>query len=346
MSERYPEYFRSNFPNNIDEFDYMNDVTGELYIALTAYNDYVKSGNFTAAMQLLNANPDLKKCIFNADKHNKILDALMALETLFYEDIETYITTVVKDRGYWSSTTDDYVKYNVVLDENNIPYIAIQDVLDNKAELTDVNYWKMLAIKGDKGDKGDKGTSFVNRGVYIDGNVYNEFEVVLYDGKLYVSCVNDNQQSPADGTGNWVCVSDVGVYIADENNPGIVKPDGDSITIDNDGTIHCKSATDSDTLDGKHASDFALKSTYTDVIIGTDWVGTEAPYSYTIDIQDVTDTCNIELVISPSITKEQYDVLAKACISSGTQAEGSVTIIAFGEKPTIDLPIRIIVRGD
>lgn len=42
----------------------------------------------------------------------------------------------------------------------------------------------------------------------------------------------------------------------------------------------------------------------------------------------------------------QYEQLVSAGICGGTQATGSITLSAYGDKPVIDLPVVVLVRGD
>lgn len=92
----------------------------------------------------------------------------------------------------------------------------------------------------------------------------------------------------------------------------------------------------------------ADKSTTTEATLLTSgWTGDSAPYSYNLSVMGVTPTSNQELLPALGITVEQLEALQAANIQDGGQAAGSITLKAFGEdKPTIDLPIRIILRGD
>lgn len=82
-------------------------------------------------------------------------------------------------------------------------------------------------------------------------------------------------------------------------------------------------------------------------LLASGWTGDSAPYSYTLAVTGVTATSNQEWLPALDITTEQLAALQAANIQDGGQAAGSVTLKAFGEdKPTIDLPIRIILRGD
>lgn len=75
------------------------------------------------------------------------------------------------------------------------------------------------------------------------------------------------------------------------------------------------------------------------------WTGTAAPYTYTISNSAITATSNQELTPATDITADQLTALQNANIIDGGQAAGSMTLKAFGEKPSVDIPVRIIVKG-
>ena len=81
-------------------------------------------------------------------------------------------------------------------------------------------------------------------------------------------------------------------------------------------------------------------------LLAASWSGDEAPYTYTLSVTGVTTTSNQEYLPALDITTEQLEALQAANIQDGGQAAGTATLKAFGTKPTIDLPIRIIKRGD
>ena len=76
------------------------------------------------------------------------------------------------------------------------------------------------------------------------------------------------------------------------------------------------------------------------------WSGDSAPYTYTLSISDVTTTSNQELLPALNITEEELTALQSANIQDGGQTADTIILKAFGDKPTIDLPIRVILRGD
>ena len=79
----------------------------------------------------------------------------------------------------------------------------------------------------------------------------------------------------------------------------------------------------------------------------TGWEGSAAPFTFVLNnVSGVTDSNNVELVVPSDINLEQVESYKSASIVTGIQATNSITLKAYGEKPTIDLPITVIIRGD
>lgn len=71
------------------------------------------------------------------------------------------------------------------------------------------------------------------------------------------------------------------------------------------------------------------------------WSGTTSPFSQTVTVKGVTAT-SVQQILPPlNITAEQLKALQAANIQDGGQATDQITLLAFGSKPTIDLPLRI-----
>ena len=75
------------------------------------------------------------------------------------------------------------------------------------------------------------------------------------------------------------------------------------------------------------------------------WSGNSAPYTYTLTVNGVTDTSMQEIVFATSINLEQLTAGQNANIQDGGQSANTIVLKAWGEKPTVDLPIRVIMRG-
>lgn len=83
-----------------------------------------------------------------------------------------------------------------------------------------------------------------------------------------------------------------------------------------------------------------------ETLSASSWSGDSAPYTYTLAVTGVTTSSNQELLPALNITSEQLTALQSANIQDGGQSADTITLKAFGDKPTIDLPIRVILRGD
>ena len=70
--------------------------------------------------------------------------------------------------------------------------------------------------------------------------------------------------------------------------------------------------------------------------------------TYTINNSNITATNVIELLPRENngTTQAQMEVLSGAMIVGGTQAVGSIQLVALGDVPTIDIPVTLIIRSD
>lgn len=72
----------------------------------------------------------------------------------------------------------------------------------------------------------------------------------------------------------------------------------------------------------------------------SNWVGSEAPYTYTLTGYDGR---TVEVVEDVSMTMEQLAAIENAKIKSDPSSDENI-LYAFGDKPTIDVPVLLIVR--
>lgn len=94
-------------------------------------------------------------------------------------------------------------------------------------------------------------------------------------------------------------------------------------------------------------SNLSTKSTVTDAtLLATNWTGDSKPYTYTLTVSGVTSTSNQEILPSLDITLKQLMALQSANLQDGGQSSNTIVLKCFGANPTIDIPIRVVVRGD
>lgn len=87
-TERYIDTPLTNFPVGEDTFDRMTDVTTDLLSLVLEYNRLYQSGSLTEAANLLTNNPELKACLFDADKYNQFRDAVIAMERFLLNQVD------------------------------------------------------------------------------------------------------------------------------------------------------------------------------------------------------------------------------------------------------------------
>lgn len=68
--------------------------------------------------------------------------------------------------------------------------------------------------------------------------------------------------------------------------------------------------------------------------------------TYILTVNGVTANSNQDILPSTSITAKQLNAAQLANIIDGGQSENTIIFKAFGEVPAIDIPIRVILKGD
>lgn len=95
-------------------------------------------------------------------------------------------------------------------------------------------------------------------------------------------------------------------------------------------------------FDGKAAISKTVEAT----LFVANWTGDAAPYTYTLAVEGVTKTSNQEILPTANITWEQLIGLQGTNMIDGGQDTNTIILKATKNKPTVDIPIRIILRGD
>lgn len=83
-------------------------------------------------------------------------------------------------------------------------------------------------------------------------------------------------------------------------------------------------------------------SSITATLIASNWSGS-GPYTYNLTTSGVTTSSNGQIGLSPSATDAQYEAAALANIRITAQSANSITLTATGTKPTVNLPVVIVL---
>lgn len=95
-------------------------------------------------------------------------------------------------------------------------------------------------------------------------------------------------------------------------------------------------------FDGKALTSKIVSTT----LFAANWVGSTAPYTYTLTVSGVTSNSNQEILPAANITWNQLIGLQSTNMIDGGQATNTIILKATKNKPTVDIPIRVILRGD
>ena len=92
-------------------------------------------------------------------------------------------------------------------------------------------------------------------------------------------------------------------------------------------------------------TDYAAPAADTTATLSTTWTGSAAPYTQAVAISGMTADAKIEVGLASTATAEQYAAAAAAQLMCTAQAAGGITMTAYGEKPTVAIPILVRVVG-
>lgn len=110
-TKSYPQYPRSNFPDQVDDFATMQDPSSYQMSIVQQYEKLVANGDVDSAAALLKQNPDLDKSLFNAQKFNHISDGLKATQQFFKDDVEVYVADLFRNTIGIDDSVDGIAKH-------------------------------------------------------------------------------------------------------------------------------------------------------------------------------------------------------------------------------------------
>lgn len=107
-----------------------------------------------------------------------------------------------------------------------------------------------------------------------------------------------------------------------------------------------KSLNDKITTNTNNITKLNSNTIYT-TLSASNWIGDSAPFTYTINVgSSYTNPKVFDITANPTDTEEQIMAFMSLCGSPEcTLSNGNLTIKIYGEKPNIDIPILIVVRG-
>lgn len=116
----------------------------------------------------------------------------------------------------------------------------------------------------------------------------------------------------------------------------------DSVNVINDSSITTNSAFSST----KSEKTYAKKSTLVNTTLtASKWTGSSAPYTYVLPVSGATTSNIVEINYASNASSQAIEAYQNAMLADGGQTTNQITIKAT-EKPTVDIPITIVIRND
>lgn len=116
----------------------------------------------------------------------------------------------------------------------------------------------------------------------------------------------------------------------------------DSANVINDSSVTANSTFSST----KSEKTYAKKSTLVNTTLtASKWTGSSAPYTYVLPVSGATTSNIVEIDYASNASSAAIEAYQNAMLADGGQTTNQITIKAT-EKPTVDIPITIVIRND
>lgn len=231
---------RSTFPNQLDVFNEIADLPPSKKVQAKRYQELKMKEILSPAevSELNSLMTELQDFIITPEYTNKMLDALVNLESFFLNETVGFVNTKQTEmnsyvdtkktemqteinkfsyKGAYSPSTS-YLKNNFV-DFNdgssNQTYLCIENCIDKEPSSNPL-FWRKLTIQGAKGSKGDSGANFIFKGTWDNGITFMKDEAVRFGGMLFVSKIDNNvgnSPSLTSDTNYWFRAMDITVTV-------------------------------------------------------------------------------------------------------------------------------------
>jgi hypothetical protein len=75
------------------------------------------------------------------------------------------------------------------------------------------------------------------------------------------------------------------------------------------------------------------------------WSGTSAPFTQTVSVPEVTASNNIYVTVGSGASAAEYAAAVDAQLHCSAQGAGTITMKAFDTKPTVAIPLTVLILG-
>lgn len=191
----------------------------------------------------------------------------------------------------------------------------------------------------------------IPKGPYDAAAVYNILDMVTLNNKLWIAKQsNFSNQEPVQTNEYWMLAVDgtTDVKVLEQViTEKFTEYDGKFATVEEQlaatlGSVNEALAAMEQKLNTK--ADMSKVSEVT--IQSSGWSGSSAPYSNIVTVEGVTSSKFLEVMLPETATTSDVELFKKADIQKITTNTDSLTFYSYGTKPTSDLKVIVIIRGD
>jgi hypothetical protein len=329
------------FPNSLDPNLTFSDVTSANKDLVNQYYTYKESGDDSSAIDILTQHPDLKTTIITHETFQLLYDMCIAQERFYTSDFRTTVTTLVHNKGEFDNAVQ-YSMFDLVVYKYKAYLCNSSDVPIGTLPTTDS--WDRITFQG------PSGTGMAFFVTWDSAHDYVVQDCVPYSNRLYV-CIQANYgKQPDISPDYWKSVVFNPKQILYSVNQPENQAEGDIWLEKEDSghiTVHIKN--DASTYDNLYPNDIykaGISTLHHVNLLASGWQGSTPPFSYNINLVGITSTSLQQILPETNMTDEQENTLIDLNLREGVQSNNVFSILTYGEKPAIDIPIRVIIRGD
>ena len=236
MSDTYTDLSLTSFPDEIQTFTTLLNMTIDDANAINGYQQAMRDGDYSLAQQYFNQITNGSRKILDAEKINTLMETCMAIERFYLSDIAPYLNN---KQNEWEgiintfrflgnySASNSYKKNNFVLaTPNNYPelFLCIQDAPVG-TNITNTSYWRALTIRG---QQGQSGVTLSFRYTWDSTQTYYNQDIVVYDNMIFVATAQSTNQIPSASSSYWDLLYTVSqeIYPFSSSSPTVTEVGG------------------------------------------------------------------------------------------------------------------------
>ena len=211
MSTTYEDLSFTTFPDQVQTFVTMLNMTVADGPAILGYQQAMQNGDYATAQQYFSQISNGNQKFIDSTKINTLIDTCIALQRFYQTDIEPYVEN---KQQAWENTVNQFsyqgvYSASISYDKNNFVTATVNGVTHlficlsqtvAGTPVTNTTYWRQLTIRG---EQGPSGIDLSFRYTWDSSQTYYVNDVVSYNGSIW-GCVQQNyNEVPSSNSEYW-----------------------------------------------------------------------------------------------------------------------------------------------